>query len=280
MLHDFFHLIGVIFPFECMKTGFMQQAMACVLLLSPLTAVAGLQVINFRLAFFSDAIGHSAFTGIALGLIFGISPSFTMAVYAVSAGLLIMLLENRSGLSPDTAAGVVFSGSVACGLALVSRERGIARDVQRFLYGDILTVSENEILAMAVLLAALLVFEFISFNQLLAAALNRTLAEVHRIRVSLHLYWYSFFLSLVVIFAVRTAGILMVTALLVVPAASARNIARSSLEMFWTAVFFSLVSGITGLLISALPEIATAAGATIVIVGCVLFFISLVFKKC
>ncbi|MDO5484119.1 MAG: metal ABC transporter permease, partial [Desulfovibrionaceae bacterium] len=214
-------------PFECLQLRFMQQALLALLLLTPLAAMLGVHVVNCRMAFFSDAVGHSAFAGVALGLLLGIDPLLSMPLFGLLVGLTVIGVQRRSRLSADTAIGIVFSAVVALGLAVVSRAGGAARDMQRFLYGDILTISEGEILVLAVLFLLGLIFQFVAYDRLLYIACNPVMARAHGIRVRLWQYLFAGLLSLVVMFAVRGVGVLLVTALLIVPAATARNLARS-----------------------------------------------------
>ena len=265
-------------PFECLQLRFMQEAFLGVLLCAPLAAAAGIQVVNFRMSFFSDAIGHSAFAGVALGLLCSVSPGITMPLLALLIGLGIMFLKRRSTLSSDTVIGVLFSAVVALGLALASRNPGMARDMQMFLYGDILTISIQELTTMLILSAVFYVFEIIAFNRLIALGINPQLAKTHRIHVAVYEYLHVALLSLVVIFCVKAVGVLLVTALLIVPAAAARNFTQSSGKMFWIAILIGLGSGIAGLLLSAQDWAGTAAGAAIVLCACVVFVLSLFYS--
>jgi zinc transport system permease protein len=254
----------------------MQQALLGLLLLAPMAAVMGIIVVNFRMAFFSDAISHSAFAGVALGLIFSVDPNWTMPAFGLLVGLGIMIMQRHSNLSSDTVIGVFFSAMVAFGLAIVSRDRSLARDLQRFLYGDILTISDGQILCLMVLFLILMTFQAVSYNHLLYIGLNPTLAQAHRVRVAVHQYLFTGLLALIVMFAVQAVGVLLVTALLIVPAAAARNLARSAGAMFWWALLISLSSAVVGLLISAQDWARTATGATIIIVACGWFLLSMI----
>ncbi|WP_337770814.1 metal ABC transporter permease, partial [Desulfovibrio piger] len=118
-------------PLDCLKLGFMQQALMAVLLLMPMTAALGVEVISFRMAFFSDAIGHSAFAGVALGLLLSVDPHWSMPAFGVLVGLAVMAVRRGSALSSDTVIGIVFSAVVAFGLAVVSRQPGMARTMQQ-----------------------------------------------------------------------------------------------------------------------------------------------------
>lgn len=269
-------LIPLLLPFDCMQAPFMQQALLGLLLLAPLTAAMGVQVVNFRMAFFSDAISHSVFAGVALGLILALDPQWTTAAFGVLVGIAIMALQRRSSLASDTVIGVFFSAVIAFGLAVVSRERNVAREMMRFLYGDILTIDASNLRWLALLFIVLLLFQFYSYNRLLYIGLNPLLAHAHRIEVARYQYLFSGLLALVVVFAVWAVGVLLVTALLIVPAATARNLARTAGAMFWWALLVSLSSAVIGLLISAQDWARTATGATIILVAFAWFVVSTV----
>lgn len=275
LLHSTYEMMGRLIPWPEMQMVFMQRALLGILILAPLSAVMGIQVVNFRLAFFADAIGHSVFAGVGLGLIFSVHSSISMPVFGVLVGVTIMEMARRSAVSHDTVIGVVFSAVVALGIAIVSREPESAREFQRFLYGDILTISDPSIIALIILGIVLLTYQILAYNRLIYTGLSPKLARAHRVPVhALHLS-YAVLLSLVVVFAVRATGVLLVTALLIVPAAAARNFARSAASMLWWALLVSLTSGVIGLYLSAQPWARTATGATIVLVGTMWFAASL-----
>ena len=246
------HMLSLL-PLDCLKLSFMQQALLAVLLLTPMTAALGVEVISFRMAFFSDAIGL--------------------------VGLAVMAVRRGSALSSDTVIGIVFSAVVAFGLAVVSRQPGMARTMQQFLYGDVLTVSQGEIVCLAVLFVALLIFQIIGYNRLLYIALNPVMARVHGINVCLWQYAFSGLLALVVMFCVWTVGVLLVTAMLIVPAAAGRNFAQTAGGMFWWAQVVAVTSGVAGLLLSAQEWMSTASGATMILVACVWFALSSVWAR-
>ena len=266
-------------PFETMDYEFMRLALLGLLIIAPMAAICGTQVVNFNMSFFSDAIGHSAFAGVATGLVLAISPDYTMPALALCVGLGIMAIKHRSGLSSDTVIGVMFSAVVAGGLAIVSRYPNAVSNAQMFLYGDILTISERDILLMLGLAVVFLIFQIFSFNKLICIELNPQLAKAHRIKVGIYQYFFAALLSLVVIFSVKAVGVLLVTAMLITPAAAARNLASSYGKMLWLSVIIGVFSAITGLFLSAQSWMQTSTGATIVLCSCVIFLISLIFRK-
>lgn len=266
-------------PFDCLEPRFMRQALLGLLLLTPMTAMLGIHVLNFRMAFFSDAVGHSAFAGLAIGLILGAPPQIAVLVFGVLIGLFIMAVQRKSGLSADASIGIVFSAVVAFGLAVVSRAPSLAREIQQYLYGDILTVTHQEIAFLAILLGCLCVFEYLGWNKMLALALSPSLAKVEGISTGFWQYLFAAILALTVMFCVRAVGVLLVTALLVVPAASARNFARNMAGVFWWAIIVAMSSGAAGLLLSAQEWLATASGATVILVACLWFALSVAFAR-
>lgn len=276
-MSDFSHLytlMAYIFPFECMHARFMQQAMVGLLLLAPMTASMGIQVVNFRMAFFSDAVSHSAFAGVALGILFAFDPHLTMPLFGILVGLGIVLVKRTSSLSTDTVIGVFFSGVIAFGLAVVSRDPASTRNLQMFLYGDILTIDNRDIVFLLGLFLVFFYYQARAYNRLLYIGINPTLARTHRVSVGFHQYTFAAFLSLVVMFSVWAVGVLLVTALIIVPAAAARNFARSAGGMFWWSLIISLSSAVAGLILSAQDFARAATGATIVLVAIGWFVVS------
>ena len=263
-----------VLPFDCLHARFMQQAMIGLLLIAPAAAAMGVQVVNFRMAFFADAISHSAFAGVALGLIFAVSPHWTMPLFGLIVGLTIMAMQRRSSLSSDTVIGVIFAAVMAFGLAMVSRDQSVARDLQRFLYGDILTITDIELIGLALLFTLVMAFQAWGYNRLLYIGLNPVVAEAHRVRVACYQYTFAGLLALVVMLSVWAVGVLLVTALLIMPAAAARNFARSAGVMFWWAMLVSVTSAVGGLLISAQDWARTATGPTVVLCGFAWFLAS------
>ena len=270
-----YDLIGRI-PLEALEYRFMQEALVALVLLAPMYASMGVQAVNFRMAFFSDAISHSALAGAAVGLLLGLAdPFFAMAGLAVLIGLGIVAVGRRTRLSADTIIGVFFSTAVAFGLVIVGRDLHVANSVGKFLFGDI-TFMRNLVGWLFALCAAVMVFQAIGYNRLLYVGLNAALASAHRVRVRAYQYVYAVLLALVAIVSVRTVGILLVTAMLIVPTAAARNLARSAGGMFWWALAIALVSSVSGLILSF--EIHAPAGATIVLVAAALFVLSVAIR--
>lgn len=273
MLDALYQVVAGVLPFECMQDRFMKQALVGLLLLAPMAAALGVQVVNFRMAFFADAISHSAFAGVAIGLLLHISPDWTMPLFGMLVGMAVMHAQRRSALSADTIIGVAFSAVMAFGIAVISRDGSMRREIDRFVFGDILMITDREVLMLLLLAAAMAAFQALSYNRLLYIGLNPVLAKAHQVQVGRYQYVFVALLSLVVIFSVWIVGVLLVTALLVVPAAGARCVARSAGSMFWWAMLISASSAVSGLILSAQEWADTATGATVILVAFLWFVV-------
>ncbi len=262
-------LLGALLPFPFAEPMFMKRAILATLLVAPVAAAMGVPLVHHRMAFFSDAIGHSAFTGVAIGVLLGISPTLTMVAFGLAVAFGIARMKERTGLSADTVIGVFFSFVIALGIAILSATRGLSRSLPAFLYGDLLAITERDLLSMAALLFLAGGYLAAAYNRILLLGVNEGLARsmgvpARRIEVS-----FSLAVALVVTLAIRAVGILLVTALLVIPAASARNVARGAAPTFWIAVGTGLFSGLAGIVLSFHLDVAT--GAAVVLCAATLF---------
>ena len=266
-------LIGQL-PFEWAQYAFMHNALLAMILVSPLFALLGCMVINNQMAFFSEAIGHAALTGIAVGVVAGIAnPLWSMIPVAVLLAFAITLLRHHSAASADTIIGLVMAFAVALGVVLLSRGGGFAK-YSSYLIGDILTITPGEIAGAAILLAVIAGIWLIFFNRIALTFLNRPLARSRGINVWLVESLFAAAVALVVTVSIPWIGLLVINSLLILPAAAARNMARNTAQYHAIAVVVSLLSGILGLIGSYYWN--TASGATIVLVAMAFFVLSLV----
>lgn len=272
LLYPFYRLIALL-PFESLQAGFMQRAVLEILLLTPLCALCGSLVVQYRMVFFSDAVAHSAFTGVALGLVLGVDPWLAVIVFGLGTGMAAIQLRRRGEMAMDTTLGVLFSAAVALGLAIISTRKGLAKTLPGFLYGDILSISDRDVLLTAVLLIGTIAFLLRFYNHLVYTSLHEHLARISGIRTSWLETAFAALLALVVAFSIRAVGILLVTALLVIPSATARNFAGNLRHQVWFAILIALVSGLTGLAASLTWDMATGAAMILCASGC--FMVSL-----
>ncbi|MDR0354855.1 MAG: metal ABC transporter permease [Deltaproteobacteria bacterium] len=253
---------------------FMRRSALALALLSLSASSAGVMVVNRRLAFFPDAVGHSIFVGVAAALMLSLNVQATVLTISVLIGLSITFLARRSHLASDTVIGLVFSGTVAAGLALVSRQPQATAGLSRFFLGDVLTIDDGQIVALAFLAA-------ISFAYLGLATNKLTLSCIvpKSKRHDAGDYIFGAYLAIVVALCVQAVGVLLVTALLVAPAATGRVLSVSLAGMFWTALLAGALAGQIGLWASFQPAINTTAGATVVLVNVLFFCAAALYRK-
>jgi zinc transport system permease protein len=271
LLQTAYQFLQLWVPFEWAQFTFIWRAVLAMLVIAPLCAVLGVHVVNFRMAFFSDAISHSTFTGVALGVLWGVNPLYTLIGFGIVAGLSINLIKNRSELSSDTVISVILSASVALGITLLYAQKE-TRNLEAYLYGAILAINDGELLILFALGAVVFIVMGLLFNQLIMLSLNRDLAASRGIWVEALEYGFSLTLALVVTFSIRAVGLFLVTAMLVVPAATARNLARNLSSLFWVAVFCAWAAGFSGVILSFYWD--SPAGATTILISCSLFLLS------
>lgn len=253
-----------------LEYDFMKQALIAVLIITPLFGILGTMIVNNKMAFFSDALGHSALTGMAIGVLCGIKDTnISMIIFAIIFALLLNKISSSIKGATDTIISVFSSCSMAIGLAILSKGGNFSK-YSSLLVGDILSITKKEIIYLVLIFIATLVFWILCYNQLQAVSLHRTLAKSRHIRVSLMENLFSIFIALVVMLSIKWVGILIINALLILPAASSRNISGNVREYHLFAVIFSMFSGVLGLMISYFTNVAT--GPMIVIIASVIFF--------
>jgi len=259
-------------PGEMFQYDFMKNAFLAAVLIAPLFALLGTMAVNNKMAFFSDALGHSAFTGIGLGVLLGMEdPLLAMLAFGIFLGLIITKVKSANLVSSDTVISVFSSAALALGIVILSASGGFAK-YSAYLIGDILTVGQGDLLMIAVVLIAAYVLWALLYNQLLLLSINRSLAASRGVRVLLVENIFVMMVAVAVMVSIRWVGILMINSLLILPAAAARNITHTAKGYHWMAAVFGLLSSVAGLGISY--ACGTSAGATMVLAAAVLFFVT------
>ncbi|HHU73122.1 MAG TPA: metal ABC transporter permease [Clostridiales bacterium] len=272
-----YKIIDLILPFSWANYNFMKNALIAILIITPLFGILGTMIVNNRMAFFSDALGHSALTGIALGAILGIiNTHISMLIFAVLFALCLNNIKRRKTMSTDTVISVFSSLSMATGLVILSRGGNFSK-YSNMLVGDILSINAKEILALLLVFIMTMIFWFLGFNKLLATGINETLARSKNININWVEDLFSIVIAIIVMFSIRWVGILIINALLILPAAASRNIASNMREYHLFSIIISVFSGVIGLIISF--YIGTATGPTIVIIASIIFFLTLILRR-
>lgn len=256
--------------------AFIQRAMVVGGLMAMLSAILGVLVILRRMSFFSDAISHASFTGIALGLLIGISPTWGAILFSVAIGLLIIWLAQRKILNVDAIIGVLFSGSLALGVLIISRLSGYRLNLVNFLFGDILAVSSIDLVLSLLLFVAVLTITILFFRHLLFISFSKELAKVNGLSVEFWDYLFAILLSLTIALSLKIVGAVLVSALIVIPATAAKLVSKTVRGMVFWSVFFALSSIFIGLASSYIFDLPS--GPSIVIIQVLLFVLALIFK--
>ena len=268
---------GNVLPFGWADYKFMVNAFIAVLLIAPLMGVLGTMAVNNKMAFFSDALGHSAFTGIALGVLLGIhNEVISLVSFGVFMALVITRVKNKGNTSSDTVISVFSSASIAVGLLILSYGGGFSK-YSTYLVGDILSVTPSELLSLLITFAAVMIVWAFIYNKLLIISINRELAASRGIKTAIYENAFVVIVAVVVMMSIKWVGILLINSLLILPAASARNIARNSKQYLLLSVVISIICSVAGLLVSFYAD--TSAGATIVTISEIVFFATYIFRK-
>ena len=255
---------------------FMRNALFAVLLVTPVFALLGTMVVNNRMAFFSDSLGHSAFTGIAIGVILGLrDPLISMIILACLIAISFSLIKKFTGFSPDTIIGIFSATTIALGVVILSHGGGFTK-YSRYLIGDILSITSLEITILGLVLLTVMLYWILFFNNLFLTSINPVLAKSRGVRVLMTETVFVILIAVVVTVSIQWVGILVINALLILPAAAARNLALNTQTYNLMAVIFSFTAGCIGLILSYYW--GTAAGATIVLCNALFFLGSLLLK--
>lgn len=276
-METIYSVIDFLLPFEVFEWTFMKNALLAILLLTPLLALLGTMAVNQQMAFFSDALGHSALTGIGLGVVLGVSSDLlAMLVFGIVWAILICRIKQTGAASTDTVISVFSSTSVAAGLLILSRGGGFAK-YSSLLVGDVLAVTPQDLLWLLLALVIGVILWAVMYNRLLLSSINPSLAKTRGVRVQLVECAFVVLVAVAVMLSIKWVGVMLINALLILPAAAARNVARSSRQHALLSVLIALLCGVAGLVCSYVWD--TTVGAAIVLFSALCYFISLGLRR-
>ena len=277
MINAVYNIIDIILPFEFMKPFFMKNAFIAFLLISPVLGLLGTMVVNNKMSFFSDALGHSALFGLGIGVILGMSePLPVMIAFSIIFSLLIILVKSKNDSSMDTIIGVFSSTGIAAGLILMYKNKGINKFTS-YLTGDILSVRNEDLAILFIVFIAVIILWIFIFNKLLVVSLNQTFAISRGINTKLLETLFTVAIAIVVTVSIKCIGILIINSLLVLPAAASRNISKTMRQYTFLSVAISVVCGLSGLFISYFWN--TPSGATMVLLSAIVYFSTLSIRE-
>jgi zinc transport system permease protein len=255
---------------ELLAMGFFQRAVAAALLLSLICGALSVFVVLRRMAFIGVGISHSAFGGVALGFLLKVNPLWTGIAFSVLVAMLIELARARGRLEEDTAIGIFFAASMALGVVFLHLSRTYNVDVFGFLFGNILAIGWQQVVEILVVSVAVLAAIAVFFKELVFLSFDEEMAWVSGVPVTALRYFFLVLMAMVVIVAIYLVGIILVSALLVIPGALAGNLTRHIRAMAAVSVGAAAGSCLAGLAVSAVLD--WPSGATIVLLLALGFF--------
>ena len=278
---ELWYAVLSVLPFDWAQPGqmyFMKHALLAVLVITPLFGLLSTMVVHSRMSFFSDALGHSAFTGMAIGALCGFAePTWAAVVFAVVFAVLFNVVRRRTAMASDTVIGVFSSTAVALGIFLSTLNGRSFTKFNSLLIGDVLSVEPAMIGVLALILAAVLALWALSFNQLMLASVHPALADSRGVKIFWQETVFSAAIAVVVTLSMTWVGLLVINSLLVLPGAAARNVARNMAQYHLFALLGSVAAGIAGLMISY--YLGPSAGASITLCLAVWFALTFLLRK-
>ena len=263
---------------EFLSMNFMKNALLAVIVMAPLFGLLSTMIVTGKMSFFSDALGHSGFTGIAIGVLCGAALPIWWAVgLAVAFALLFSFVRSRSSQSADTIIGVFSSTAVALGIFIATMGGGSFTKFNKYLIGDILSVTPGEIGALALVLLAVAALWVLCSNQLILTALHPQLASSRGVKTARNETLFTVVIAVVVTLAMSWVGLMVINSLLVLPAASARNVAKNVRQYHLFSVLGALVASVAGLILAY--YLGCSAGATIALLLALFFAVTFALRR-
>jgi zinc transport system permease protein len=283
-------------PYSYLNSSLNVKGLLAVVLVSLICGAVGALVVGNRMAFFSDALAHCAFAGITLGILLALAAGVrtrdefydwatpAMIGFGILVGVGIAFVREKTSLASDTVIGVFFAGAMGLGAMLLKGLRRNYFDPENFLFGDIVTVTGQDLLQLFLLAVVTAVVLMWMYNGLLFTSFNPSLARSRKLPTRVYNYVFIVLLALIVNLCLKTVGVLLINAMLIVPAATAANVSRNMRQMFWCTVGLCLVVGLAGQWLSwsvGIPDpagdrpIHFGVGGTMVVLSVLLFFLSM-----
>lgn len=257
---------------EILGYAFMQRALLASILIGTVTAIIGVYVVLRGLAFIGAGIAHASFGGVALGFLLGINPVLSAVVFCLAAAWAIAWTSRRAEVREDTAIGIFFAATMALGILLIGLMGEYNVDLFGYLFGSVLSVTREDLWLSGALGAGVLLVIGLFFKELLFITFDPEMAEVSGLPARpLYILLLSI-IALTIVLSIKVVGIILVSAMIIIPAAAAFQLTEDFRAMMAVAVLVGNLSAIAGLLLSY--RLDTASGATMVLTATVIFFVS------
>ena len=262
---------------EILQYPFMQRALMAGIILAALLAFLGIFIILKRMAFFGSGIAHASLAGIAIAILAGTNPLIIAIIFSVILALIMYFLEKKTNLSSDTVIGIFFTASMSLGILLISFKSGYQPELISFLFGNILAIQTFELIIIIILSIILLAFLTTFFKKITLLTFDRESAYLSGINITVLEITMYISLATAVVLGVKILGIILVSALLIIPASTAKITASSFKNLIIISIIIAEITVILGIMLSYYFDWPT--GATIVLTGTALFLSTLFLGK-
>jgi len=262
---------------EILSSGFMQKALLVGLIVSLVSGLVSVFVVLRKMSFIGAGISHAAFGGVAIGFFAGINPIVTAVVYCIAVALGIEFMNRRGKVSADASIGIFFASSMALGIVLIGLAREYTIDLFGYLFGNILAITREEVLLSLFVAVAVIGVITLFLKELFMTTYNEEIARVSGVPVRAINTIFLIALSVSIVISIKIVGIILISALLVIPGATAQLFAKNLYFMIGVSCAVAVVSTILGLILSY--EFDLAPGGTIVLTATVIFLVSLFLKR-
>ncbi len=249
---------------EVFSYDFMQRAIISGISIAILCSVVGLFLVLRRYSLFGDAVAHSSFGGIALGLLLGIYPMWTAYIISLISAIIITKIKQKFDISGEASVAVLLSSGIAVGLILISISGGFTIDIFSFLFGSILLVSVEDTILILGLTGSILIVILLLYRQLIYSTFNEEQAKVSGIPVEKINYLIVFIAGITVVTSIQLVGILLISALIVIPNVTAIMYGRSFKQTVLLSISFAISAVTIGIIVSYLLDV-TPSGAIVML---------------
>ena len=262
---------------EILEFGFMQRALISGIAVAAICSAIGLFLVLRKHSLFGDAMSHVAFGGLSIGLFLNLYPIWTAYAFTIIAALGITKMTNSIKIPPDSSIAILLSSGLAVGIVLVSLSGGFSLDLFSFLFGSILLISTQDTIIMVILSIAILAIIAIMYRKLMYITFDEKQARVSGINVELANYLFIVLAALTVVTSIRLVGVLLISALIVLPNITAILFGRSFKKTAMISIGIAIVTVVSGIVISYLANVAPAGA--IVLTGVAIFLATIVTRK-
>lgn len=262
---------------EVFSSSFMQKALLVGVIVSLLSGLISVFIVLRKMSFIGAGISHAAFGGIAIGFLAGINPFFTAILYSIAVALGIEFVSRKGKVSEDASIGIFFASSMALGIVLLSLSKEYTVDLFGYLFGNILAISRGEVILSMIIAISVIGTITLFLKEIFITTYNEEIARVSGISVRAINTLFLILLAVSIVISMKIVGIILVSALLVIPGATAQLFARNLYSMIAVSCGVAVISTVLGLIFSY--EFDIAPGGSIVLTATAIFFAALIFKR-